>query len=238
MPEKQLCSTTGNLPAQNILQNLTGWALTDSALNITLEADNITRCRHEGASLKTEADKIELELIRGCQKGKSRAQEKLYKRFYGYGMSIALRYSRDMEESKEILNESFLKVFNKIETFEEGKSFKAWLRRIVINTSIDYYRANKKHLYDVEISEAAGVDDNDDVIDRLTAEEIMQLLQQLPDQQRLIFNLYEVEGYSHREISEQLNIPEGTCRSALTRARQKLKQMVVELYKKDYEGSV
>lgn len=180
----------------------------------------------------------ELTLVQECLKGKSSAQEKLYKHFYGYAMSVALRYVRNRDESREILNESFLKVFNKLHTYNQAKSFKSWLRRIVINTAIDYHRTHHKYQQDVNIEDAGDKEYDPNILDQLAIEEILGVLQQLPEQYRLIFNLYEIEGYSHQEISESLGIPEGTSRSSLTRAKQKLREMVLNLYKEKYERSV
>lgn len=171
---------------------------------------------------------FEIRLINGCKKGRSKSQEELYKHFYGYAMSICLRYASNKEEAKEILNDSFLKVFSKLEQFDNKRSFRGWLRRIVINTAIDYYRRNEKHRgnYSIDDSffEISETDEN--VIDKLSAEDIMKLVQSLPESYRMTFNLYEVEGYSHDEIGEKLNVPVGTSRSNLSRAKKQLRQMV------------
>jgi len=209
----------------------------ENALALKVRTQFDLTVRENNFRLETSKGDETLQIVRGCLKGKRRAQEKLYKRFYGYAMSIALRYAKNTDEAAEILNDSFLKAFNKLQTYQQDKPFKAWLRRIVVNTSIDYYRSNKKFSADVELNEAYGMAAEQDVIDSLTAEEILQLLQHLPPQQRVIFNLFEIEGYPHKEISDILEIPEGTCRSALTRARARLKQMVIKLYKEKYEGS-
>ena len=180
----------------------------------------------------------ELAMLKGCLKKKATAQEKLYKHFYGYAMSIALRYTGTHDESREILNESFFKVFTRLDKYDFSKSFKGWLRRIVINTAIDYYRTNKKYINSTEITAAEEKEYDFDIIERLTAEEIMSLLQELPSHYQMVFNLYEIEGYSHREIGEMLEIPEGTSRSNLTRAKQKLREMVKQLYDKKYARTV
>lgn len=180
----------------------------------------------------------ELTILKGCLKSKASAQEKLYKHFYGYAMSVALRYSKSKNESAEILNDSFFKVFTRLEKYDFNRSFRAWLRRIVINTAIDYYRANKKYQQSSEITDAEEKEYDFDIIERLTAEEILQLLQELPSHYRMVFNLYELEGYSHKEISEMMEIPEGTSRSNLTRAKQKLRVMVEQLYQKNYARTV
>lgn len=176
----------------------------------------------------------EEELILGCEKGDSKSQELLYRQYYGYAMTICLSYSSNREEASEILNEAFFKVFNKIHTYKKGTSFKAWLRKTVVNTAIDYFRVNKKYMFNVEINEAYAEETDADVINEITAQEIFELLQQLPDKYRITFNLFELEGYSHEEISEMLNIPVGTSRSNLTRAKQKLRELVAQHYKMLY----
>jgi RNA polymerase sigma-70 factor (ECF subfamily) len=176
-----------------------------------------------------EPSEIEQKLIEGTKKGERHCQEKLYKHFYGYGMSICLRYAPSREEASEILNDSFLKVFKKIEQYDLQKSFRGWLRRIIINTAIDYFRRNEKHYHHLEVEKAATSEEAAaDAISSLTAEEIYALVQKLPDIYRLTFNLYEIEGFSHEEIGQQLGIPAGTSRSNLSRAKQKLRALIAQ----------
>jgi len=175
---------------------------------------------------------IEAEILKGCKKGKLKYQEQLYKQFYSYGMSISLRYAYSREESLEILNDSFLKVFNNIDSFDAEKSFKAWFRRIIINTSIDYYRKTKRIIF-VEPSEYAKneIFSQSDV-DNLHVEDLLNLLNALPEIYRITFNLYEIEGYKHEEIAEILQITASTSRSNLTRA----KKMLREAYQNQYSN--
>jgi RNA polymerase sigma-70 factor (ECF subfamily) len=172
----------------------------------------------------------EEELILGCEKGNSKSQELLYRQYYGYAMTICLSYSGSRDEASEILNEAFFKVFNKIHTYKKGSSFKAWLRRTVVNTAIDYFRANKKFMFNVEMNEAITEETDSDIVNDITAQEIFDLLQRLPEKYRITFNLFELEGYSHEEISEILNIPVGTSRSNLARAKQRLRELVTQHY--------
>jgi RNA polymerase sigma-70 factor (ECF subfamily) len=169
---------------------------------------------------------LETELVNACINGSRKHQELLYKRFYGYAMSVSMRYAGSSDEAAEIVNDSFLKVFAKIEHFDQSKPFRAWLRRIVVNTSIDYYRRTKKHASFADISHAASEEADTDAVDLLSAEEIYRIIQELPDPYRITFNLYEVEGFSHEEIAVKLGIPEGTSRSNLSRAKIKLRQLV------------
>jgi RNA polymerase sigma-70 factor (ECF subfamily) len=143
-------------------------------------------------------------------------------------MGICLRYAKSRDEASEVLNDAFLKVFNKIAMYDNTKLFKAWLRRIVVNTAIDYYRREHKYDNHVPIEKASREENDFDAIDQLNAEDILKLLQELPPQYRLVFNLYEIEGYSHEEIGEILKIPVGTSKSHLSRAKQRLKALVTE----------
>ncbi|MCC5944758.1 MAG: sigma-70 family RNA polymerase sigma factor [Bernardetiaceae bacterium] len=159
----------------------------------------------------------------------------LYKQYYGYAMSVCLRYSNHKEEAAEVLNDSFLKVFNKIHQYDPKKSFRGWLRRILINTSIDYYRRNEKHYYHSDVESAMAEEYDLNVLDKLSAEDIYKIIQKLPEIYRITFNLYEVEGYSHEEISQKLGVPAGTSRSNLSRAKQKLRELVKQHLKVEYE---
>jgi RNA polymerase sigma factor (sigma-70 family) len=174
----------------------------------------------------------EEEWIAGCRKQEPKAQEKLYRQYYGYAMTIALQYAGNEEEAVEILNDSFLKVFSKITTYDSNYPFKGWLRRIVVNTAIDYYRKAKKIGFQVALEDVKGEETSTEMTDKLTAEDILKLLHQLPEVQRMVFNLYEIEGYAHEEIAEQLGISEAVSRVYLSRAKQKLKVLVEKYFDK------
>ncbi len=177
---------------------------------------------------------ISSDIIKGCIKGKMDAQEALYKQFYAYGMSVCLRYAHNRDEAAEIMNDSFLKVFNHINKYKENQSFKSWFRRIIINTAIDNYRKNSKHYnhYDEDLIDNEVLDC--DLIDELDMEGALELLKQLPEQYRLTFNLFEIEGYSHEEIADFLGIAESTSRSNLTRAKKILRHAFLKYYKTEY----
>lgn len=187
--------------------------------------------------MKTEKlSKIEKEFIKGCRKQELKYQEKLYKHFYSYAMSICLRYSSSEEEAGEILNDSFMKVFTKIDKYDDKLSFKSWFRRIIINTSIDYYRKHIKHKNQADIEEAQYETDNYSAVEQMSAEEILKLLNHLSSQYKIVFNLYEIEGYSHEEIGKMLNISSSTSRTNLARAKKKLKDLYNKFFVvKNYE---
>ncbi|MDN3668562.1 RNA polymerase sigma factor [Echinicola jeungdonensis] len=177
-------------------------------------------------------------LIEEAKGGNPKALEKLYKHFYGYAMSIALRYSNSRDEACEIVNDSFMKAFDRLHQYTENNSFKAWFRRILINTSIDYYRKNVKHYAVMEIEKASSETYDPSIIDHLTKEEILMVLRELPELLRIIFNMYEIEGYNHNEISAELDIPASTSRTYLARAKKKLREKIVALNKIKDEGAI
>lgn len=188
--------------------------------------------------LKKKQKSLEKHLIQEAKNGDRKSIELLYKQFYGYAMSVALRYSNSREEACEIINDSFMKVFDKLDQYNNQNSFKGWLRRILINTSIDYYRKNIKHTAVMDIEKADAETLEADVIDRLSAEDILGILRELPEILRIIFNMYEIEGYSHNEISEQLGIPSSTSRTYLARAKKKLREKILELNQINNEGAI
>ena len=181
---------------------------------------------------------MEKHLIQEAKNGDRKSIELLYKQFYGYAMSVALRYSNSREEACEIINDSFMKAFDKLDQYDNQNSFKGWLRRILINTSIDYYRKNIKHTAVMDIEKADAETLEADVIDRLSAEDILGILRELPEILRIIFNMYEIEGSSHNEISEQLGIPSSTSRTYLARAKKKLREKILELNQINNEGAI
>lgn len=166
-------------------------------------------------------------VLKGCCRGDLKAQEDLCKQYYGYVMSIALRFSSCHDNALEIANDSFLKIFRKIESYQIDKEFKAWVRKIVVNTAIDYFRKDKKNNAEVSIEAAYNEPADEDVSNNLSAEEIIKLINSLPVKYRYIFNLFEIEGYSHDEIALQLGITASNSRANLTRAKRVLRKMIL-----------
>jgi len=178
----------------------------------------------------------DLELIRRCSEGESRAQELLYRRYFSFAMSVCIRYTRDQYEAMEIVNDSYMKVLSSIEEFEGLKSFRSWYGRILVNSAIDNYRRNSKHVSHLQISDLESTEMEEPSISaELSANEILSLFNKLPDNYRVTFNLFEIEGYTHEEIGQMLDISTSTSRSNLSRA----KKMLRDLYKKNFnsEGS-
>lgn len=172
----------------------------------------------------------EIRLIQRCCSRDPRAQELLYRKYYGYAMGISLRYTGNKEDALELLNDSFLKIFFNINIFDQKKEFLTWIRKIIINTAIDKYRVKKRLIPTENLPEDQKVYFQDDILDSLYAKEMLQTINELPDIYRLVFNLYELEGYSHQEIGKILNINTSTSRSYLTRAKERLKKIILKLF--------
>jgi RNA polymerase sigma-70 factor (ECF subfamily) len=173
-------------------------------------------------------------LIQGCKKGSRKAQEGLYKSYFGFAMSVSLRFAPEREDAIEIVNDSFLKVFEKIRLYDESKPFLSWFRKILVNTALDYFRAKKTYLQQIEYpGELTENSAEPDWNTTLKTDVILKLFKQLPDLHRIIFNLYEVEDYSHDEIAALLHISPGTSRSHLSRAKLKIRQLYTEHLQKE-----
>jgi RNA polymerase sigma-70 factor (ECF subfamily) len=173
----------------------------------------------------------EASLITACINEERWAQKELYEKFFGKMMGVCLRYSNNGEDAKDILNEGFVKVFRYLHRYKVGTSLNGWVRRIMINTSIDFYRKSIRHRTE-DLDYAVNTKStNEDPISNYSAKEILALIQKLPPSYRAVFNLYAIEGYSHREVGQQLGISESTSRSNLVKARSKLKVMLKKLYK-------
>lgn len=142
-------------------------------------------------------------------------------------MGVCLRYSRTREEAVEIVNDGFIKIFTKLDKYSKGLSFKGWLRRVMINSSIDYFRKNEKHYHSLDISHGHYETTHDNVLDKLAEEDIIAAIQRLPPSYRMVFNLFVIEGFKHEEIANQLNISVGTSKSNLAIARNKLQKILM-----------
>lgn len=169
-------------------------------------------------------------LIDGCLANNRRAQEALYRQFYGFAMTIALRYSRDEADAADIMSHAFVKIFKSLHTFDASKgSLHAWIKRIVVNEGLDHIKARGRFSESVEVETVAEPEIRGNVLDEMGAEEIMKLIQKLPPATHAVFVLYAVEGYNHREIAEKLGISEGTSKWHLSEARKTLQKQILEL---------
>jgi RNA polymerase sigma-70 factor (ECF subfamily) len=181
---------------------------------------------------------LEKALIQKAKDGDKKSIEMLYKQFYGFAMSVALRYSNSRDEACEIVNDSFMKAFDRMKQYQVENSFKGWFRRIIVNTSIDYYRRNSRYAAIMDIEKAESESLSPDIIDHLTYEDILGLIRSLPEILRIVFNLYEIEGYDHNEIGVQLGIPASTSRTYLARSKKKLREKVLEINHIKDEGAI
>ena len=173
----------------------------------------------------------ELQLIEGCRKGDRRAQKALYETFSRKMMSVCLRYVSDWETARDLLQEGFVKVFTHIDSYTGNGSFEGWIRKIFVNSALEHLRHANVLRESTDLDQTAEVAQTDSSpLSDISAAELMQLVQSLPAGFRTIFNLFAIEGYSHKEISERLHITESTSRSQYTRAKQLLQRKVNALY--------
>jgi len=170
----------------------------------------------------------EEQIIAGCIKGERKFQEALYHTFSSKMFSVCLRYANEYAGAEDLLQDGFVKVFKNIEKFRSEGSFEGWIRRIFVNNSIEYFR-KKANMYVVQETEALTYEYYDDnAVQKLMKDDLIKIIQSLSVGYRTIFNLYVIEGYSHKEIGEMLNITEGTSKSQLARARYLLQKKVAE----------
>lgn len=170
-------------------------------------------------------------IIKDCASGNVRAQEKLYHLLAPKMFGVCLRYAKDKTEAEDSLQEGFIKVFQNIDRFRHEGSLEGWVRRIMVNVSLEKFR--KQHLMhpveDISIYEESQT--SDDILAKISAQELIGLIQQLPPRYRMVFNLNVMEGLNHKEISDEMKISVGTSKSNLARARDILKRKVKELYR-------
>ena|SRR5690606_5052695 len=159
-------------------------------------------------------------LVRDCLKGKLQAQRMLYDEFAKHMLGVCYRYTRSMKDAEDVLQEGFVKVFSKLGQFKSEGELGAWIRKIMVNTALNYLKRNKKYQDEMYFTEnyLHPVTDQDPVV-RIDAKDLAHLIRQLPPGYQVIFNLHAVEGYSHVEIGEMLGISDGTSRSQYSRAR-------------------
>lgn len=168
----------------------------------------------------------ESDLIKGCLDGDRRMQEHLYQRFAGKMYAVCLRYAGKAEDAQDILQDGFVKIFKNLHMYRGDGSFEGWIRRIFVNTAIEHYR-RQVNVYSVTESHENLLEANElSAIDNLSMKDLMKMIQELSPGYRTVFNLYVVEGYSHKEIAEMTGISEGTSKSQLARAKGVLQQII------------
>lgn len=171
-------------------------------------------------------------LVKGCRKGKRQAQQKVYELYSPKMFAVCLRYVRHQFDAEEVMTSGFLKVFSKIDQFKEEGSFEGWIRRIMVNEALNHLRKNKMQQSEVDIENISEASEFASAEQNLNAEDLMKCVDKLPDGYRTVFNLYAIEGYSHKEIGEQLGISTNTSKSQLSRARVLLQKLVLDQEKK------
>ncbi|MEJ7737074.1 MAG: sigma-70 family RNA polymerase sigma factor [Chitinophagaceae bacterium] len=170
----------------------------------------------------------ETDLIRGCLGGDARMQEELYHRFAPKMYAVCLRYSNNTDDAQDLLQEGFIKIFKNLDRFRAEGSFEGWIRRVFVNTSIEHYR-RKVNLFSTSEREETMIEDGSwNALDKLAEKDIIELVQELSPGYRTVFNMYVIEGYSHKEIGTLLNISDGTSKSQLARAKGILQKRVEE----------
>ncbi len=170
----------------------------------------------------------ESDLINGCIAGERRMQEMLYQRFSGKMYAVCLRYANNSDDAQDLLQEGFIKVYRNLDKFRKEGSFEGWIRRVFVNTAIEHYR-RKVNLNSIGEKEERMIEDGSfTVLDHLAEKDIILLVQELSPGYRSVFNMYVIEGYSHKEIGDILNISEGTSKSQLARAKSILQKKVQE----------
>jgi RNA polymerase sigma factor (sigma-70 family) len=168
------------------------------------------------------------ELIEACQNNNTKAQEILYNRYAGRLMGVCMRYVNDKEDAKDIFQESFIKIFNNIHKVTDVSTLNAWIKKIVVNTAINYYHKQKKFVQSLndDIIENEQDESYLKIIDGLSHEELLKLIQKLPQGYKFVFNMYAIEGYTHKEIAEMMNTTESNSKNQYAKAKKSLQKML------------
>jgi RNA polymerase sigma-70 factor (ECF subfamily) len=167
-------------------------------------------------------------IIKGCLAGNRRDQELLYRRYSAKLYAVCLQYSGNEEEARDILQEGFIKIFENLQHYKHEGSFEGWMRRITVNTALEKFRS-RHNLYrvdDIDTITETDADPHNDDYTGLEADDLLAIIRELPTKYKMVFNLFAIEGYSHKEISKMINISEGTSKSNLSRARVILQRKV------------
>ena len=171
------------------------------------------------------------QIIEGCKKNKRSAQDRLYHKYSSLLFGICLRYCKSKPEAEDVLQEAFVKIYKHITTFTPGKSFEGWIKRITVNTAITNYRKEKKRSFHQDITEVeySHPDQKYDHQAEFTQEELMKAIDRLPPGYKMVFNLYAIEGFKHKEIAEKLGVDINTSKSQLSRAKKHLQGYLMEM---------
>ena len=163
-------------------------------------------------------------ILDGCSRRKRDSQHALYRLYYAYGMSVAIRYVHEENEAITIVNDAFLKVFKHIKKFDRTKTFKPWFRKILVNTAINYLKKQQRYRMETDMNEAPTLADREEILSQINYQELVNLVQSLSTSYRAVFNMYVIDGFRHEEIAKTLGITVSTSKSNLVRARRKLQE--------------
>jgi len=177
-------------------------------------------------------------IVEGCIEKRRKYQKKLFEMYYGRMKVVCMRYAKDEDEAQDFVQLGFIKVFDKIEVYNFTGSLEGWIRRIMVNTAIDEYRKNKRNPFSIDENQQIKDEDSDfpivedELQDEINnkAEKALKAISELSVAYRTVFNMFVIEGYTHKEIAEQLNISEGTSKSNLAKAKQKLKEKLGSMF--------
>lgn len=174
------------------------------------------------------------DLLEGCKAGNRKMQEALYMQTSSKMLAVCMRYAKDHMEAEDVLQLGYIKVFQKVKEYRGEGAFEGWIRRIMVNTAIESYRKNLRTMNVVPIEDAYEQPSTGFDFSRLGMQDLLKLIQNLADGYRVVFNMYAIEGYSHKEIAETLGISEGASKSQLSRARGILKEQVIRMESINY----
>jgi len=173
------------------------------------------------------------DIVEGCKRGERKCQHELYKNLYGKMFGICLRYGKGYEEARDLLQEGFVKIFLSIKSFSGTGSFEGWARKIMVNTAIDFFRKSRNipeyahsELVENKAGEIKEAEPENQEYMNLHPNEIMEAVQKLSPSYKMVFNLYVMDGYTHKEIAQQLGISEGTSKSNYAKAKINLRKML------------
>lgn len=165
-------------------------------------------------------------LVKECVRGNPAAQRALYERFSGKMYGLCLRYAKNEQLAQDILQDGFIRVYEKLSSFRNEGSLEGWIRRLIVNVAIRACQRQARMYVVTDLEEAASQAGPEEIEGSFAQQELLDMIQDLPDGYRLVFNLYAIEGYTHKEVAQKLNISEGTSKSQLSRARKALQQMI------------
>lgn len=168
------------------------------------------------------------ELIDGCRRQNRQAQKRLYEQYSSKFYALCCRYVKDKMEAEDVLITAFTKILDKIDQYTGEGNFEGWMRRVMVNEALSYLRKHKNMYLETTIEAANYEPDYNKLENQLEAEDLMKLIETLPSGYKIVFNMYAIDGYSHKEIAEQLGITESTSKSQLSRARTALQKSLIE----------